>query len=102
MPTSLSLDEALEKNPVGLFQYRLLLMCGFAFMTDGLEVNLLTFLATCAGDEWGLSDQEQAAITGYYFKGWLHSGRSELLCSYYRGSLCWHPCRFPVLGPVCR
>ena len=65
MPESLSLDEALEKNPVGLFQYRLLLMCGFAFMTDSLEVNLLTFLATCAGDEWGLSDQQQAAITGY-------------------------------------
>lgn len=70
-PPSLTLDEALEKNSVGLFQYRLLLMCGFAFMADGLEVNLLTFLSTCAGDEWNLSDEQKASITGVVFAGIL-------------------------------
>ena len=60
----ISLEEALDRNPVGLFQYRLLIMCGFAFMADALEVNLLTFIATCAGDDWGLSDAQEASITG--------------------------------------
>ena len=64
MPPKISLDEALESIPLGLFQYRLLFLCGFAFMTDSLEVNLLTFLATCAGDEWQLSKEEEAAISG--------------------------------------
>jgi MFS family permease len=71
MTENLTLDEALSKNKVGIFQYRLLLMCGFAFMADGLEVNLLTFLSTCAGDEWGLSDQQKASITGVVFAGIL-------------------------------
>jgi MFS family permease len=68
-PKAISLEEALDRNPVGLFQYRLLLMCGFAFMADALEVNLLTFIATCAGDEWGLSDAQQASITSVVFAG---------------------------------
>ena len=29
---SLTLDEALQENPISLFQYRILLMCGLAFM----------------------------------------------------------------------
>jgi hypothetical protein len=40
----LHLEEALRLNPIGLFQYRLLLMCGFAFAADAMEINLLTFL----------------------------------------------------------
>jgi MFS family permease len=70
-PVYLTLDEALEYNSVGVFQYRLLLMCGFAFMADGLEVNLLSFLSTCAGEEWNLSNQDRAAITGVVFAGIL-------------------------------
>jgi len=65
----LYVEDALEMIPMGLFQYRLLMMCGAAFMADALEVNLLTFLATCAGDEWGLSDTEKAAITSTVFAG---------------------------------
>jgi len=38
-------------------------------MADALEVNLLTFLATCVGIDWGLSDTQQAAITGIVFIG---------------------------------
>ncbi|KAJ1422890.1 major facilitator superfamily domain-containing protein [Ochromonadaceae sp. CCMP2298] len=65
----ISLEEALERLPQGLFQWRLLLMCGMAFMADALEVNLLTFLATCAGDDWGLTNTEKASITGVVFAG---------------------------------
>ncbi len=56
-------------NPVGWFQYRLLLMCGLAFMADALEVSLLSFLATCAGDDWGLSPSQEASITSVVFGG---------------------------------
>ncbi len=70
-PPAITLDEALELYPVGFFQYRILILCGFAFMADSLEVNLLVFLSTCAGDEWDLNDQEQASITGVVFAGIL-------------------------------
>ena len=53
------------------YQIRLLFVCGFAFMADSLEVNLLSFLATCAGDEWSLNNAERAAITGSVFAGVL-------------------------------
>jgi len=66
---SITLNEALMQIPVGLFQYRLLVMCGFVFMADALEVNLMTFLATCAGDEWHLNASERASITGIVFAG---------------------------------
>jgi MFS family permease len=65
----ISLETALDENPVGFFQYRLLIMCGFAFMADALEVNLLTFIATCAGNDWGLSDAQEASITSVVFVG---------------------------------
>jgi MFS family permease len=65
----LTLDEALEKNPIGFYQYRLLLLCGLAFMTDALEVNLLSFLSVCAGKEWNLSSGQEASITGIVFAG---------------------------------
>jgi len=42
-----------------------------------MEVSLLTYLSTCAGNEWGLSFSEQASITSVVFGG-------ELL-----GSLFW-------------
>lgn len=66
---SITLDEALLENPVGWFQYRLLLMCGLAFMADALEVSLLSFLATCAGDDWNLTSTQEASITSVVFAG---------------------------------
>ena len=44
------LDSVIDSIPVGFFHYRLLLMCGLAFMADAMEVSLLTILGTCAGD----------------------------------------------------
>eukprot|EP01036_Dinobryon_divergens_P026166 gene26166-34783_t len=67
----LSLDEALSMNKVSTFQYRILLMCGLAFMADSLEVNLLSFLSTCAGAEWNLTNAQNASITASVFAGVL-------------------------------
>jgi MFS family permease len=66
---TVSLEEAMELNPVGFFQYRLLLMCGLTFMTDALEVTLLSFLTTCAAAEWNLTTTEQATLTAIVFLG---------------------------------
>lgn len=64
-----SLEGALDMNPVGYFQYRLLLMCGLTFMTDGFEITLMSFLTTCVGVEWGLSNGAKATLTGMVFMG---------------------------------
>jgi MFS family permease len=69
LPQDIDINEALEWIPIGRFQYRLLIMCGFAFMADALEVNLLTYLSVCASSEWNLSDQQQASIASVVFAG---------------------------------
>lgn len=68
---NLSLDEAIAMIPIGKFQYRLLLLCGLAFMTDSLEISLLSFIATCSGDQWNLSNAEIASIASVVFVGIL-------------------------------
>lgn len=63
------LNEVIDMIPVGLFHYRLLFICGLAFMADGLEVSLLSFMSACAGIEWGLSDDQIALISSIVFAG---------------------------------
>eukprot|EP01038_Epipyxis_sp_PR26KG_P007600 gene7600-10349_t len=67
----LSLEESLENVKVGPYQYRLLFLCGLAFMTDAMEVNLLSFLSICAGVDWNLSDAQIASISSVVFAGIL-------------------------------
>lgn len=64
-----SVDELLESLRLGLYQYRLLVMCGLAFMADAMEVSLLSFLSICAGKEWDLTTSEMATITSTVFVG---------------------------------
>lgn len=40
-------------------------------MADSLEVNLLSFLSTCAGAEWNLTNAQNASITASVFAGVL-------------------------------
>lgn len=74
-----SLDEILEKIPLGFFHYRLLIVCGMSFMADAMEVTLLSFISTCAGSDWDLADSEIALIASIVFIGVLV------------GSLFWGP-----------
>lgn len=67
----LTLDEVLEKIPLGIFHYRLLVVCGMSFMADAMEVTLLSFISTCAGDDWNLKDSEIALIASVVFVGVL-------------------------------
>jgi putative MFS transporter len=45
-----ALDNVVDSLPIGFFHYRLLVMCGLAFMADAMEVSLLSFLSTCVGN----------------------------------------------------
>jgi MFS family permease len=65
----ITLDAILEQMPMSMFHYRLLTLCGLVFMADAMEVNLLTYISTCAGDEWGLSDSQRASIISAVFAG---------------------------------
>jgi len=65
----LDVDDALEAIPVSHFHHVLLIMCGLAFMSDAMEISLLSFLASCASAEWGLSDAGKATITSLVFVG---------------------------------
>ena len=66
---SVSLEGAMEMSPIGIFQYRLLFMCGLTLLSDGLEVPLLSFISLCAAAEWGLSTTDQATLAGIVFLG---------------------------------
>lgn len=39
-----------------------------------MEISLLSFVSTCAGDEWGLSNFQRASVTGAVFSGELIGG----------------------------
>ena len=75
----MNLDTIIESIPLSMFHYRLLTLCGLVFMADGMEVNLLTYMSTCAGDEWHLSDASRATIVSVVFAGEMF------------GSLFWGP-----------
>jgi MFS family permease len=42
-----------------------------SFMADAMEVSLLSFISTCAGSDWGLSDSKIALIASVVFIGVL-------------------------------
>ena len=64
-----SVGDAIEIVGDGRFQYKLLLLCGSAFMVDAMEVQLLSYLSPCAQADWGLSDAEASTITSIVFLG---------------------------------
>jgi hypothetical protein len=82
-----TLDKVLDDIPVGWFHYRsghnsfflldktpsfrLLIICGLAFMADAMEVSLLAFISTCADQDWNLTDSQVASITSVVFAGQL-------------------------------
>ena len=66
---SRTVDQVLGQIPVGRYHYLLITMAGLVFMADALEVTLLSFLASCAGVEFDLTDAQMAMITTAVFIG---------------------------------
>ena len=71
---SMTVDEAIDSIPIGLFHYRLLALCGSSFLADAAEVNLLAFVSVCAGAQWGLDSSQVASITSSVFAGQFFGG----------------------------
>ena len=70
----LTIDEAIDNIPIGLFHYRLLALCGSSFLADAAEVNLLAFVSVCAGVDWNLPSAQIASITSSVFAGQFFGG----------------------------
>ena len=71
MKKARSLEDVLDEIGMGFFQYRLLAICGLAFMADSMEINLLGYLSQCAGQSFDLDNAKKASISGVVFVGQL-------------------------------
>lgn len=76
---SCSLNECIEGMPLGWFHVRLLIITGLGNMADGMEISLILFIGTCAGESWSLTSHEIALICSVVFGGEM------------AGSLFWGP-----------
>ena len=74
-----SIDDILDMIPYGKFQLMLLFTCGFIYMSDSVQVNLLGYVSACAGADFGLTDTQVATVTAIIFIGEIF------------GSMIWGP-----------
>ncbi|CAM9160943.1 unnamed protein product, partial [Ectocarpus fasciculatus] len=65
----MNIDDAIESSPIGLFHYRLLFICGLAYMADAIEISLLSFIVVLITEEWSLSVIETSSIAATVFAG---------------------------------
>lgn len=71
-PSSISIDEAVDRIGTGPFQHRLLFATGVCFMADSMEIMLLSFLSLWIKRNWDLgedTDIKVASITSVMFFG---------------------------------
>lgn len=66
---SFTVDEAVEYLGFGRFQLTLSFLVGLAWMSDAMELMVLSILAPALHCEWGISTVEQAMITTCVFSG---------------------------------
>lgn len=67
--TSILIDDAIDLCGFGMFHHVGLLTVGLVFMTDAMEVSVLSFLAVILKKEWGLSATQAATLTALVFAG---------------------------------
>lgn len=66
-----TVDEAIDHIGLGLFQYVVLLLAGFAWTAESMEMLLLSFIKQPLQCEWGISDSQAALITTSVAAGML-------------------------------
>lgn len=66
-----AVDEALDSMGFGLFQALMLAYTGVAWMGDGMEMLVLSFLGPSSHCEWGVSPSEQSALSSAVFFGMM-------------------------------
>lgn len=80
VPTNLdevTIDEAVDRIPLGPFHVLVFFVCGFAWMADAMEVLLLAFVGPSIRCEWDVTDVQAAMMTTIVFAGMTI------------GSICW-------------
>jgi hypothetical protein len=69
-----TLDEAIDHMGFGLFQVKLSLLTGLAWMADAMEMMILSILAPALHCDWLLNEWQKALITTVVFCGMMMSG----------------------------
>ncbi|PKI35681.1 hypothetical protein CRG98_043927, partial [Punica granatum] len=66
-----TVDEALTAMGFGRFQALVLAYAGMGWISEAMEMMLLSFIGPAVQSLWGLSAQEQSLITSIVFAGML-------------------------------
>ena len=66
-----SVDRAIETVGLGQFQYKILLASAFLFMSDAMEMMLLSFVSPTLRCDWDLPDGESGLVTVVVFLGFM-------------------------------
>lgn len=66
-----TLEEAHELIGHGWAQYRIGIVCGLCFMSDSIEIGMLSFLQIKAADEFDLTSAQESVLTSMVFAGEL-------------------------------
>ena len=69
--SSYTVDEALMTMGFGYFQALLLAYAGMGWISEAMEVMLLSFVGPAVQFEWKLSSHEESLITSAVFAGML-------------------------------
>lgn len=65
----ITVDDAIERIGYGKYQMLVTLAVGLGFVTDAMEILLLSFLSVVLESLWGLSSKEASLMTGIVFLG---------------------------------
>uniref|UniRef100_A0A7C8ZTL1 Major facilitator superfamily (MFS) profile domain-containing protein n=1 Tax=Opuntia streptacantha TaxID=393608 RepID=A0A7C8ZTL1_OPUST len=66
-----SIDDALTATGFGKFQILLLAYAGMGWVSEAMEMMLLSFVGPAIQAEWGLSSNQESMITSVVFAGML-------------------------------
>ncbi|KAF2309178.1 hypothetical protein GH714_001057 [Hevea brasiliensis] len=66
-----TIDEGLLALGFGKFQHLVLLYAGMGWISEAMEMMLLSFVGPAVQHEWGLSSQQESLITSVVFIGML-------------------------------
>ncbi|XP_043806599.1 organic cation/carnitine transporter 7 isoform X2 [Manihot esculenta] len=66
-----TVDEALLAMDFGKFQYLVLLYAGMGWISEAMEMMLLSFVGPAVQHKWGLSSHQESLITSVVFIGML-------------------------------
>lgn len=83
-----TVDEALVAMGFGNFQILVLAYAGMGWVSEAMEMMLLSFVGPAVRSAWGLSSSEESLITSVVFAGMLVGAYSWGIVSDKQGRRC--------------